>query len=98
MAVLHIKIKKKLKKSKNKNCTIEYIKIDNSLFINCPINKELPGITKHTYYRYLISKLKPDLDKCFYFDSDLLVMDSLNEFWNTDLKDNFVAKSRRSLE
>ncbi len=86
------KNKKQIEKIKKiKNSTIEYIKIDNSFFANCPINPELHNITKHSYYRYLISKLKPDLDKCFYFDSDLLVMDSLNEFWNTDLEDNFVA-------
>ena len=48
-------------------------------------------MTKQTYYRYLIPQLKPELNKCFYFDCDIVVTDSLNAFWNIDLGENYIA-------
>ncbi len=74
-----------------KNFNIEFLKIDNKLFekINMP-----PGcghIEKQTYYRYLIPVLKPNLDKCIYIDCDIIVVDSLNKLWNTDLGNNYVG-------
>ena len=76
---------------KIKPCNIEYIKIDGSLFENCPISSYCQHISKQTYYRYIIPKVKPDLDKCFYFDCDIVVEDSLADFWNINLKDNYAA-------
>lgn len=86
------KNKAKIEKIKQiKDCKIEYIKIDDSLFDICPITPECQHISKQTYYRYLIPKLKPELEKCFYFDCDIVVKNSLNEFWNTDIEDNYIA-------
>lgn len=86
------KNKRKIEKIKRiKDCKIEFIKVDDSLFDCCPLTKECRHISKQTYYRYIIPKLKPDLNKAFYFDCDIVVNDSLNAFWYTDLKDNYVA-------
>ena len=78
-----------LKKIKNFN--IEFIKIDDKLFKDCDITSECMHISKQTYYRYIIPKLKPQIKKCLYLDCDIVVNSSLNELWNIDLKDNYVA-------
>lgn len=86
------KNKKKIEKMKNiKDFNIEFIKVDDSLFNNCPITNECQHISKQTYYRYIIPKLKPELDKAFYFDCDIVVENSLNDFWNIDLDDKYAA-------
>lgn len=84
--------KEKINKLKSiKDCKIEFIKVDDSLFDCCPLTPECKHITKQTYYRYIIPKLKPEIKKCFYLDCDIVVEDSLNEFWNINLGDNYVA-------
>lgn len=74
-----------------KNFEIEYIAIDNAVFANCPKTPDCGHISKQTYYRYLIPKFKPELDKCLYFDCDIVVEDSLQSLWNTDMGDNYAA-------
>lgn len=74
-----------------KSFEIEFIEINNSLFQKCQLAKESPHITEETYYRYIIPQLKPNLEKSLYLDCDLIVEDSLNLLWNTDLKDNYVG-------
>lgn len=83
--------KEKLNKcQKIKPFDIEYIKVDLSLFKNCPQTPD-SRIPKQTYYRYIIPWLKPNLEKCIYLDSDIVVEDSLKELWNINLEDNYVA-------
>jgi lipopolysaccharide biosynthesis glycosyltransferase len=83
--------KKLLKLKKLKPFNIEFIKIDNALFKNCPITSSCQHISKSTYYRYILSTLKPHLDKCLYLDCDVVVEDSLNKLWHTDLSNNYIA-------
>ena len=58
---------------------------------NCEIK-----LTKETYYRYIIPILKPDLERCFYFDSDIIVEDSLNKLWHMDFEDNYVIAAEEA--
>lgn len=45
-----------------------------------------------TYYRlYLPELLKGKCDKCFYFDSDIIINCDLSKLYNTDLNDSYVA-------
>ncbi len=74
-----------------KKFNIEFIKVDDNLFKECNITDECLYISKQTYYRYIIPKLKPEIKKCIYLDCDIVVNDSLNKLWNIDLKDNYVA-------
>lgn len=76
---------------KIKDFQIEFIKIDDKLFEICPLTPDCQHISRQTYYRYIIPILKPELEKCFYFDCDIIITDSLNKFWNIDLKDNYIA-------
>lgn len=70
---------------------IEYISVNDDMFINLPLCGNCVHIPRQTYYRYIIPKVKPELEKCFYLDCDIIVKGSLSEFWNIDLKNNYVA-------
>lgn len=84
--------KDRLKKlTKIKNFKIEFIEVDNKLFENCHIHETLQYISKATYYRYIIPKLKPNLKKCLYLDVDIVVEDSLNKLWNTNINNYYIA-------
>lgn len=78
-----------LKKIKEFN--VEFIKVDNELFKNCPQSVHCPQITKQTYYRYIIPKIKPELKKVLYLDCDILAVSSLSDLWSTDLGDKYCA-------
>ena len=65
------------------NFSIEFIKVDMSLFEKFP---NLGHFSLNTYLRYLIPDLKPELDKVLYLDVDLVVKGDIKEFYNTDLE------------
>ncbi|EMF1281380.1 glycosyltransferase, partial [Campylobacter coli] len=73
-----------------KDFEIEFIKINKSLFRECLLSEEYPHITQEAYFRYIIPKIKPKLDKCIYLDCDVIVEDSLNLLWNMDFEDNYI--------
>lgn len=76
---------------KIKQFNIEFIKVDNELFKDCPQSSHCPQITRQTYYRYIIPKIKPELKKVLYLDCDIVAVSSLKELWNTDLGDKYCA-------
>ncbi|HRO42730.1 MAG TPA: glycosyltransferase family 8 protein [Flavipsychrobacter sp.] len=50
--------------------------------------------TKAIYYKLFVAHLlPPSLSRVLYFDSDMLVVDSLKELWETDLEDYAAAAS-----
>lgn len=77
--------------SKLVNGNIEFIWINDKLFDKLSITETMKHTTKHTYYRYLIPELKPELDKAIYLDCDLVVKQSLSELWNMPLESNYAA-------
>ncbi len=86
------KNKQKIMKLKSiKNFEIEFIKVSDEMFKDCPITKDCSHITKQTYYRYIIPIIKPELDKCLYLDCDIVVEDSLSSLWQKDIEDYYVA-------
>lgn len=76
---------------KIKNFQIEYIKVDDKLFAECPLTKECSHIPIQTYYRYLIPQIRPNLDKVLYLDCDILIVSSLQSLWNVDLLDTYCG-------
>ena len=53
---------------------------------------KISNITFPTYYRLLIGDLLPkEINKCIYLDVDLCVCKDLNELFNIDMKDNYLA-------
>lgn len=80
--------KQKLRKTTNNQ--IEFIRIDDKLFVDCPLQSGA-HFTKHTYYRYLIPLLKPQIKRAIYLDCDLVVNKPIEELWNFELSDSLVA-------
>jgi len=83
--------KKKILELKNiADCNIEFIKVDDKLFADCPIQSNA-HLSLPTYYRLVIPDIKNKLDRAIYMDCDIAVKSSLKELLNIDLSDNFIA-------
>lgn len=74
-----------------KNCEINFIKIDESLFEDYKKVKTHSYITLATYYRLKLSELLPFVDKIIYFDCDIVVNSSLDELFNADLNNYAIG-------
>lgn len=71
-----------------KDCSIEFVKVDETEFEDY---KKIPNhnyITISTYYRLKLSTLLPYVDKIIYLDCDVIVCNSLKELYNLDLGKN----------
>lgn len=73
-----------------KDFDIEYLLINKELFKKVPDSSQA-HISKETNYRFLISSLKPNIDKCIFIDADLVFEGDIAELWNTDVKDYYIA-------
>jgi lipopolysaccharide biosynthesis glycosyltransferase len=47
--------------------------------------------TEASYYRLMVGRIFPDLEKILYLDCDLVVLESLEELWNRDLSNSTIA-------
>lgn len=65
---------------------ITYIKMDNR-YDNAYISRYL---TKQTYYRFSIGELIPFLDRIIYLDTDIIVYNDLNEFYNINFNGKII--------
>lgn len=75
---------------------ITFCLVDESLFSAFPIGRDGQnthvGTSYATYYRLFLSELLPnDINRVLYLDGDIIVMDSLNELWATDMHDKAIA-------
>jgi lipopolysaccharide biosynthesis glycosyltransferase len=65
-------------------------------FIHVP-DPQLEGLPtrgftrKATWYRIFLPELRPALDRVIYLDADLIVVDSLDDLWETDLAGNLLG-------
>lgn len=69
---------------------VELLPINDAFFQSRQIPKQLSGFNK-SFYRFFIPLLKPDLEKVLCFDCNIIVKDSLNKLWHTDLERNHAA-------
>lgn len=76
------------------DCRLDVHIVDNADFRDLKLN--IPHVSRHTYYRYAIAELFPQLDKALYLDVDLVVRGSLAELWSTDLT-GFLCAGVRDL-
>lgn len=75
--------------NKYRNCKITFIDMKDKLS-DAP--KNLAHVTNPTYYRLLISEILPsNYNKALYFDVDIVVDIDLQEMFDIDIKDNYVA-------
>lgn len=74
-----------------KECSICFIKIDETLF------KTYKNIGTHSYlslpafYRLKLPSILKDIDKVLYLDCDIIVNSSLQELYNTNIKNFYAA-------
>lgn len=68
------------------NCEIRFHVVDNSLFENLTIPKELEHITKETYFRYILADILSEEKRTIYSDVDVLCVGDLRPLWDVDLK------------
>ncbi|MBP3686757.1 MAG: glycosyltransferase family 8 protein [Alphaproteobacteria bacterium] len=73
---------------------VSYISPDVQMFKDVPTT--IDYISKETYFRYMIADLLPDEDKALYLDADVIVNQSLEELYNTDIT-NFYAAAVKDL-
>jgi lipopolysaccharide biosynthesis glycosyltransferase len=79
-----------LKLTQKYPCTISFIEMDKHM------PKILPGhLPSATYYRLFIPMLLPNLEKCIYIDSDILVLKCLRELYDIDMQDYYLAGVER---
>lgn len=65
------------------NCNINFINMN-----NCFSNLDVPA----SWYRLLVAKFLPEtIDKCIFLDDDIYVRTDLNDLYNIDLTDNYIA-------
>lgn len=62
---------------------MEFVTVDDRRFEALRLN--IAYITRHTYYRFLIPELLPDMERALYLDADLVVDGGLGELWTTPL-------------
>lgn len=74
-----------------KDCNINFVKIDNSLFSDFADIKTHGYISLPTYYRLKAASLLPQVDKIIYFDCDMVVNSSLDELFNYDMEGKPLA-------
>ncbi|EPN3920296.1 glycosyltransferase family 8 protein, partial [Campylobacter coli] len=85
------KNKKKLKLlNTDREFYIEFIAINQDLFTNLP-NSSQAHISNETNYRFLVSTIKPNLDKCIFLDVDLVVVGGISELWEIDIDEHYMA-------
>lgn len=74
-----------------KDCKINFIDIEESLFEDYKQVKTHRYITLATYYRLKLPTLLPDISKVIYFDCDFVINSSLKELFNMDMQNYPIA-------
>jgi lipopolysaccharide biosynthesis glycosyltransferase len=74
-----------------KDCEINFVKIDSSLFEDYKQIKTHSYISLPAYYRLKIPSLLPTVNKIIYFDCDVVVNSSLKALFDTEFDGNYVA-------
>ena len=77
---------------KNNNCSLNFIKVDDSLN-NLFIGVKTHGyISLNTYHRLILDQILPsDVNKIIYIDSDTLIFSDIKELYNTDISSFYLG-------
>lgn len=75
---------------KSGHAEVVFIKIGEEQFDDAPLHCK--WITKETYYRLLAQELMPEgMERFLYLDVDMVVMDSLEEFYHQDFEGKLLV-------
>ncbi|EOH4805382.1 glycosyltransferase family 8 protein [Campylobacter jejuni] len=69
---------------------VEFIVVNQGLFKNLP-NSSQSHISNETNYRFLVSTIKPNLDKCIFLDVDLVAVGDISKLWEICIDDYYMA-------
>lgn len=72
-------------------CNINFIYINNETLFKGEAPQTVKHISISTYYRFLLQQLFPNTDKLIYLDSDLNILTSLTDLYNTDISEYYIA-------
>ena len=84
----------------NDNSTVTIVNVPKFLVDNLPMSKHAAAhLSIATYYRLFVTTLLPkSVDKVIYLDCDMVVLDSLNDLWNTDIADYALGAVYQNFE
>ena len=77
-----------------KDCEINFITIDESMFEEYKVVPTLQHISFATFYRLKLTTLLPDVTKIIYLDCDMVVVASLKELFEIDFENNYACGVR----
>lgn len=77
-----------------KDCKIEFVQIEESMFEDYKKVVTHKYISIATYYRLRLATLLPEVERIIYFDCDMVVNSSLNNLFNVELGENIIAGVR----
>lgn len=77
---------KELKKIKN--CSIDFLTINENHFNNCPISHHF---SIETYFRFKLTSLFPNIDKLIYLDCDMVVLKDVADIFNINIEDYYAG-------
>lgn len=74
-----------------KDCEINFITIDESMFEEYKVVPTLQHISFATFYRLKLTTLLPEVDKVIYLDCDMVAVSSLKNLFETDFENNYAC-------
>ena len=77
-----------------KDCEINFITIDESMFEEYKVVPTLQHISFATFYRLKLTTLLPEVDKVIYLDCDMVAVSSLKNLFETDFENNYACGVR----
>lgn len=77
-----------------KDCEINFITIDETLFEDYKKVPTLEHISFATFYRLKLTSLLPNVDKIIYLDCDMAVVESLKDLFEIDFENNYACGVR----
>lgn len=85
--------RRKLKKFKDYfgNADISFVDMNDKMGMFKGISLIIDYISIETYFRFVLADLFPNLDKILYLDADILVQNNIDELWDTDISEYYVA-------
>jgi lipopolysaccharide biosynthesis glycosyltransferase len=85
---LHQNLSEENRRGLDKIAKINWIKVDENLFINAPCTNEYPI---DVYYRLVIHDILPQYEKIIYSDVDVLFKRDLSEVYKTNIEEFYWA-------
>ena len=75
---------------KTSNYCAHFIQVDSTSVSELPIPK-YSHFCEVNYFRLLIPRFLPDIDKVIYLDSDIIVNTDISDLWEIELEENYLA-------